>query len=416
MKISTSKLLSIMALITLLGTFSCGGDDDEVTPATNEAPGSFSTTVNDITSSSASIEWSPSVDPDGDAISYDITLLGQILESNFTATSVSITGLDASTDYNGAIIAKDGNGGSTESTFNFTTESGSSGISDADCPNDNSTNTIDIGCSTDPTVANQYSESVSGDIRTVTTNTYPNHKFSTRSPDVFVTVFDRTYTMDATPSIASSTTSILNPENLPRYYHGVALNGIPLDPAPAEPFIFENTSTGEYNWDWIFEPNNNKTDVSLDCATAHVGPFGYHYHGDMAEYAEILSVGISGGTTPSEAVQIGWASDGFPVLYKYGPDASDNLKLLQPSYKLKDGLRPGDGVSEPCGSYSGKYTDDYEYVDGLGDLDECNGVERSITLTTANGTETFSYFYVITDDFPVMSRCMVGTPDESFAK
>jgi len=290
------------------------------------------------------------------------------------------------------------------------------GITDDECPNDNTINTIDIGCSTDPTEANEYSESVSGDTRTITANTYPNHSYSTRAANVEVTPIDRTYTVDATPSVASATTSILNSENRPQYYHGVALNGIPLDPAPAEPFIFENTQTGEYNWDWVFEPNTNKTDVSLDCATAHVGPFGYHYHGDMAEYAEILSSGISDGTAPSEPVQIGWASDGFPVLYKYGSDASGSLTLLQPSYQVKEGLRSGDGVSEPCGSYSGKYTNDFEFVEGLGDLDECNGVERSITLTTEEGSETFSYFYVITDDFPVMSRCMVGTPDQSFRK
>ncbi|NQZ75338.1 MAG: YHYH protein, partial [Ekhidna sp.] len=54
---------------------------------------------------------------------------------------------------------------------------------------------------------------------------------------------------------------------------------------------------------------------------------------------------------------------------------------------------------------------------GLGDLDECNGIERSITLTTASGqTETFNYFYVITEEFPVIGRCLSGTPDQDFFK
>ena len=283
------------------------------------------------------------------------------------------------------------------------------------CSGDNSINTTDVGCDMQPTKPNEYSEVVSGDVRTITTNTYPNHEFSVRQ-GASVSEFARTYTLDATPSVAASVTSVLNNQNRPRYYHGVALNGIPFDPAPAEPFIFENTQTGEYNWDWVFEPNTNKTEVELDCATAHVGPFGYHYHGDMAVYADLLSAGISTGSIPSGPVQIGWAADGFPVLYKYGPDASGSLTLLKPSYKVKAGERSGDGVSEPCGEYSGKYTNDYEFVSGLGDLDECNGVKRSITLTTDNGTQTFSYFYVITDDFPVMSRCIVGTPDASFTK
>ena len=85
------------------------------------------------------------------------------------------------------------------------------------------------------------------------------------------------------------------------------------------------------------------------------------------------------------------------------------------SYKLKDGERPGDGISEPCGLYTGKYTNDYEYQSGLGDLDECNGIASSINLETANGTETFEYFYVVTSTFPQLPRCFVGTRNNSFA-
>lgn len=84
---------------------------------------------------------------------------------------------------------------------------------------------------------------------------------------------------------------------------------------------------------------------------------GYHYHGNMYEYVEELKPGIS--TTeevPSEVLQVGWASDGFPILYKFGPDQDGDLKQLEPSFQLKIGLRPGDGVSAPCGPHSGKYT------------------------------------------------------------
>ena len=63
-----------------------------------------------------------------------------------------------------------------------------------------------------------------------------------------------------------------------------------MAPAPATPFIFENTQTGEFNWDWVFEPTNTQGDdrslVALDCASAHTGPQGYHYHGNMFEYVE----------------------------------------------------------------------------------------------------------------------------------
>lgn len=297
---------------------------------------------------------------------------------------------------------------------NDTTPTTNNGISDADCPNDNNTSTTNTGCSTDPTTTSKYVESVTGDLRTIVSNTYPNHKYSTTSTLVPI---DRTLTVDATPTIAASTTSVLN-DGRPARYFGIALNGVLVAPAPAEPFIFTNTQTGEFNWDWVFEPTMNqgssRNSVALDCASAHQGPQGYHYHGNMFEYAELLSPGISHTTTPSQAVQIGWASDGFPIIYRYGPDASGNLKLLKPSYRVKEGLRPGDGVSEPCGSYNGKYTNDYEYVEGLGDLDACNGIARNITLKTVEGSKTFSYFYVITAEFPQIGRCISGTPGRDF--
>ncbi|MEQ9229822.1 MAG: YHYH protein, partial [Cyclobacteriaceae bacterium] len=214
------------------------------------------------------------------------------------------------------------------------------------------------------------------------------------------------------PTTAGSSTSILNPTTLqPKYKFGVALNGVPIDPAPAQPFIFED-GDGEFVWEWVFEPNNNMEAVGLDCAVAHVQPDGaYHYHGDMAPLAEQYQSGVSTGTAPTSAVQIGWAADGFPIVYRYGPTANGSgVELLESGYQLKSGNRPGDGVNEPCGEYNGKYTNDYEWVSGVGDLDECNGISRNITI----GEQTFNYFYVITEDFPIISRCFSGTPNASF--
>ena len=188
------------------------------------------------------------------------------------------------------------------------------------------------------------------------------------------------------PVLATETTSILANNNRPFFYFGVALNGVIFAPAPATPFIFENSQTGEYNWDWVFEPTMNigsgNNQVKLECANAHIGPQGYHYHGNMIAYVETLDIEISNGVVPDTPIQVGWAADGFPVIYMYGPDSSGTLVELRSSYRLKSGNRPGDGITEPCGSYNGKYTRDYEYVPNLGDLDECNGINRNITLTT----------------------------------
>lgn len=269
----------------------------------------------------------------------------------------------------------------------------------------------------------EYSERFNdGGSRIVTTKGLPSHEWGNQIPNMVseLNQSEKTWNMPSIPALASATTSILRSSNRPEWVFGIALNGVKIDPAPGEPFIFEDQSTGEYNWDWVFEPNNNMQAVGLDCAIAHVQPNGeYHYHGDFAPFADQILDGLGAGTaqpTSADEAFVGWSGDGFPILYKYGPDVAGNMVELNPSYQLKSGERPGDGNSAPCGAYNGKYTNDYEFVSGAGDLDACNGISSSITLTTeaSGGTETFDYFYVITEDFPVISRCFSGTPDDSF--
>ena len=51
----------------------------------------------------------------------------------------------------------------------------------------------------------------------------------------------------------------------------------------------------------------------------------------------------------------------------------------------------------------GAFTQDYEYVDGLGDLDQCNG-RYGVTPEFPDGI----YYYVVTDNFPFFTRCLKG--------
>ena len=285
-----------------------------------------------------------------------------------------------------------------------------------DCTASNRISTIGVDCLYSAPEYGIFTENVEGILRNIYTNTVPNHiygDFRERFEPV-----TRTFSLAYSPTIAENTTSILSPNNRPQYFFGVALNGVLFAPAPATPFIFENQNTGEYNWDWVFEATLNKgsenNQVKLDCANAHSGDQGYHYHGNMFAFAEVLQTGLSRGVPPEEPIQVGWAADGFPIIYLYGPDASGNLVKLSPSYQLKSGNRPGDGINAPCGSYNGKYYNDFEYVSNLGDLDACNGIQRRISLNTPSGTQEFSYFYMITETFPQIGRCFVGTPDTSF--
>ncbi|MEM6317286.1 MAG: YHYH protein [Bacteroidota bacterium] len=284
------------------------------------------------------------------------------------------------------------------------------------CNNDNSVSTTNIGCCDRPQFPNAYFESVVGEVRTIRSNSYPNHDFCYATGRVPAPTYYQ-FEVDVTPEKAASTSPVVSGNGRPFRYFGIALNGVIMAPAPAEPFIFENTNTGEFNWDWVFEPTNNQGSgqgqVSLDCASAHTGPQGYHYHGNMFSYVETLQAGISTtNTPPAQPLQIGWAADGFPILYRFGPDRNGVMKLLQPSYQLKSGERPGDGISEPCGPYNGKYTRDYEYIVGVGDLDACNGIDGNINI----GGQTYTYFYVVTDAFPQISRCLTGTPSETFSR
>ncbi|MEM8526922.1 MAG: sulfatase-like hydrolase/transferase [Bacteroidota bacterium] len=291
----------------------------------------------------------------------------------------------------------------------------------AECTHDNSLSTTNIGCCETPEIISIYEETIEGGVRKIRTNNFPNHDycFNQNSPNGIPAPVNYEFEVDAFPTLAANPTAVVRDNGRPARYLGVAINGVLMAPAPAQPFIFENTETGEYNWDWVFEPTTNQGQgrdlVALDCSSAHTGRQGYHYHGNMFGLAEALEEGISASmNAPEEVIQVGWASDGFPILYRFGPDENGELNLLQPSYKVREGDRTGDGISAPCGPYNGKYTRDFEYDPSIGDLDECNGIERSITLNTAKGTETFDYFYVVTDGFPQIGRCLMGTPSATF--
>lgn len=120
------------------------------------------------------------------------------------------------------------------------------------------------------------------------------------------------------------------------------------------------------------------------------------------------------GKKPDQLVLSGYAVDGFPIYSQWGygdPKAAGSpLKKLRSSYQLRTGERPS-GEDGPGGSYDGTFNQDWEYVAGSGDLDECNA-RFSITPEYPQGT----YHYVITDTFPFISRYFRGAPDQSFEK
>jgi len=145
--------------------------------------------------------------------------------------------------------------------------------------------------------------------------------------------------------------------------------------------------------------------IGTDCNNAHVQPTGnYHYHG-LPE-SLINKLGDGG----DKMVLMGHAADGFPIYGRWGysdpNDATSEIVRMSASYNVISGTRP----SGPGGEYSGIFLQDWEYVEGSGDLDECSG-RVGVTPEYPDGI----YHYYLTDDYPYVPLCMLGTPDDSFS-
>ncbi|MGJ8644756.1 MAG: YHYH protein [Luteolibacter sp.] len=178
---------------------------------------------------------------------------------------------------------------------------------------------------------------------------------------------------------------------------GILLNG-----------VFLEAGTGEF-WTgggvaWNYEALGGAINLGLDENHAHVQPTGkYHYHGQPTGFLKHLKV-----TNNDHSPLIGWSFDGFPIYALYGysdpEDTSSEIVEMTSSFKLKEGERPG-APDGPGGKYDGAFTADYEYVEGAGTLDECNG---RFTKTPEFPDGTYAYF--LSNEWPVIYRSYRGTP------
>ena len=196
-----------------------------------------------------------------------------------------------------------------------------------------------------------------------------------------------------------------------------AINSVKFDPATAGRCDDDGVcSLAQGQGQWNIEALGHETfDFGDDMNHAHVQPSGeYHYHGMPELLMDLLG-------DDSSMTLVGWAADGFPVYARYGfSDANDSgseVISLQPSWRLKtepdegrpDTLTaleggPGQGTNNPnIPIPMGAFTQDFEYVEGHGDLDECNG-RIGVTPEFPEGI----YYYMVTDDFPYFSRCLKG--------
>ncbi|MCO4797951.1 MAG: sulfatase-like hydrolase/transferase [Colwelliaceae bacterium] len=227
------------------------------------------------------------------------------------------------------------------------------------------------------------------------TNAIPNHDFNDGGNAFPNNVSEQNDLFEITisPTIATQPTYIsLQVDN------AIMLNGVKVDLLAAGCYGIGNGKVGcnDMSQPWRYDPMHGANGFAVDSHNAHAQPDGtYHYHGSP--------VALFDDNNSQDSPVIGFAADGFPI-FGSNFEHQGTIRKAQSSYRLKVGSRPS-GQGEPGGNYDGTYRDDYEYIEGIGDLDECNGM-------TLNGV----YGYYITQDYPYVLACFSGTPDSSFTK
>ena len=264
----------------------------------------------------------------------------------------------------------------------------------------------------------RYSWTSNGSQRILIGNGIPNHEVGTfpnnNNPNTIREInVNKRFTL-CPEIISESGLEIVGPALAIAY----AINSVKFDPGTAgrcNDLGECSLAQGQGNWN-IEALGHDTFNFGDDMNHAHVQPNGaYHYHGMPELLVDFL--GDNQGMT-----LVGWASDGFPVYARYGysntNDSNSTIKSLIPSYRLKlqpDSNRPmvltslaggpGQGNTSPNTPIAmGAFTQDYEYVAGLGDLDQCNG-RFGVTPEFPSGI----YYYVVTDDFPFFTRCLKGS-------
>jgi len=246
-----------------------------------------------------------------------------------------------------------------------------------------------------------YSWSCSGTSRTLISNGVPNHPFSGGS---FATAISPQVTSTGAPAISAAytlTPSLATTTASPQFA-GYSINGLKMEPGTAGTC----TDTGICNEAgggagvWRMEAlSANRWDFGVDSNHSHVQPTGeYHIHGMPENLMAKLAKGQA-------MTLVGWAADGFPIYARYGYTDANNsksaIKVLTGSWRTKanpDAGRP------PINLYAmGSFRQDWEYIAGSGDLDECNG-RTGVTPEFPAGI----YYYAITDTYPFIHRCVKG--------
>ncbi|MBI1358495.1 MAG: YHYH protein [Acidobacteria bacterium] len=192
---------------------------------------------------------------------------------------------------------------------------------------------------------------------------------------------------------------------------GTLVNGVPIY-NPLDAFSYRNR--GVWNQNAVVARA-----AGHDASLGHPSPSGgavipgtrfiagaYHHH----QLPPALLEQLGAASPQSHSPIIGYAFDGYPIYGPYGfahPDGSGGVRRIASSYRLRemttrialpDGtvLSPEDtGPPVDLRYPLGFFVEDYEFVEGLGDLDSHNGRFR---VTPGYPQGTYAYFATIGED------------------
>ncbi len=404
-----------LAVLTPFFLSACGSDDATtttpvVTTPVGSVPGAPTIGAATAGNASASVAFTaPSSTGSAAITGYTATCTSSSATATGTGTAspIAVTGLVNGTAYGCSVTATNSVGTSAASSVVNVTP-----IATAVTPTPTPTGTTaGILCSYS---YNAFNSSASVNLNSTvawTCNTTSRVLASNGIPDHAVGTFPNANNPNAISAQTLSTTYTLTPVQTttvttlggPRGAVGYVLNGVKMDPSTAG--TCDNSgatcsaagNVGPWNIEAL---GQSSFSFGTDTNNAHVQPGGeYHYHGMPEGFVTKL------GGNNTKMTLIAWAADGFPIYARYGystaTDATSALKVVKGSYQLKttpDTNRPATTLYA-----MGTFAQDYQYVSGSGDLDECNG-RTGVTPEFPGGI----YHYYATDSYPFMQRCVKG--------
>ena len=396
--------LAALVLVTLSGCGGGGGSGEgggitTVTP--RSAPGAPTIGTATAGNGSATVAFTAPSSDGGAAISgYTVSCTGGGVTRTATgaASPITVTGLANGTAYGCSVTATNSIGNSAPSAaVQVTPTTGATTY-----------NTDGVLCAYSVSEFNN-SPSVNASAsafwscnpnRALVANAIPNHAVGTfpnaNNPNP-IRAQQISATFPLRPAIANA-----NGNNV--MVPGHAINGVKFEPGTGgtcdganPPNCTAIGGTGAWRMEALAPSAFN---FGTDSNNAHVQPTGeYHYHGLPTGLINKLGKGTA-------MTLVGWAADGFPIYARYGyssaNDATSAIKELVSSWRIK--ATPDSGRPATTLYPMGSFLQDYEYAAGLGDLDQCNG-RTGVTPEFPNGI----YYYVITQTFPFVGRCIRGS-------